>query len=234
MMKAHPLDRPVWNALHTRWSHLAINTAKASRLDPRYGPFAAAIDASNQSRAALIEMIPTGGEIWLVELADDYLPDFETQTVSTAIHQMVAFGLNPVVSDQTIVTLTDADAQEMRELAHATKPGPFYPLTHRLGGFVGIREKGRLIAMAGERMRLDGFTEVSGVCTYPDYRGRGYAAALISRVCQAMIERGETPFLHSYAANAGANALYASLGFSLRTEIRLTRVLCPTGQADCP
>jgi predicted GNAT family acetyltransferase len=73
--------------------------------------------------------------------------------------------------------------------------------------------------MAGERMRMPGFTEVSGVCTHPDHRGRGYAGALLRRVAQRILDRGETPFLHSYADNAGAIALYESLGFRQRRQV---------------
>src|SRR3546814_1013814 len=90
----------------------------------------------------------------------------------------------------------------MRALALMTRPGPVLPLTHRLGRFIGIREQGRLIAMAGERMRMPGFAEVSGVCTHPDHRGRGHAKRLMRIVAKAMLERGETPFLHAYAAHA--------------------------------
>jgi predicted GNAT family acetyltransferase len=224
----------VWHALNSGWSSLAIRRPKAWRLDPDYGPFAAAIDATPESATALADLIPAGGEIWLVELPDTPVPDFALPTVSAPIHQMVATHLAAVEHDFDIVSLSDDDAPEMRALAQLTKPGPFYAMTHRFGGFVGIRDKGRLVAMAGERMKLDGFAEVSGVCTHPDFRGQGYAAALISTVCTAMKTRGETPFLQSYADNAGANALYVSLGFRIRSPIILTRVISPIDPADCP
>ncbi len=147
---------------------------------------------------------------------------------------MIADQPKSVATDMEILCLNDDDAPAMRDLAALTKPGPFYVSTHRLGGFVGIKDQGSLVAMAGERMKLDGFTEVSGVCTHPSYRGRGYAAALISHVCGEMQKRGDIPFLHSYAANGGANALYESLGFRLRSLVSLTRVGRSSDLADCP
>jgi hypothetical protein len=76
--------------------------------------------------------------------------------------------------------------------------------------------------MGGERMKPDGFTEVSGVCTHPDHRGRGYAAALMRKVATGIQARGETPFLHAYASNREALALYERLGFATRCEVLMT------------
>src|SRR6185437_12341711 len=103
----------------------------------------------------------------------------------------------------------DEDGPQMLKLAALTEPGPFFERTHQLGDFIGVKEDGRLIAMAGERMRPDAFTEISGVCTHPDFRGRGYAAALTMEVAARIRARGDTPFLHVYAANAAAIRLYS-------------------------
>jgi len=87
---------------------------------------------------------------------------------------------------------------------------------HELGRFVGVRHEGRLVAMAGERMKAGAYTEVSGVCTHPDARGKGYAAGLMREIARGVVARGETPFLHAFADNAGAIALYEKLGYVVR------------------
>ena len=118
--------------------------------------------------------------------------------------------------------MTEADAAEMQALAALTQPGPFFRHTNRLGTFIGVRQDGALVAMAGERLRPTGYTEVSGVCTHPDHRGKGYAGALMRQVAHNIVARGDTPFLTSYTDNVGAIALYEALGFRIRRELMLT------------
>ena len=118
-----------------------------------------------------------------------------------------------------MIIATEADAPEMLALATLTKPGPFFDKTHRLGDFIGVKRDGRLIAMAGERMKPAGFTEVSGVCTHPDFRGQGLAGGLMRIVTERILARGEQALLHAYADNTGAIALYETLGFSIRSPV---------------
>jgi hypothetical protein len=135
---------------------------------------------------------------------------------------MVAEAVTPGAADVDIVPLSDADAPEMLALATLTRPGPFFERTHQLGDFIGVKLDGRLAAMAGERLRLPGMAEVSGVCVHPDFRGRGYARDLTRLAASRILARGETPFLHCFESNAPAIALYEALGFKLRRTIVLS------------
>ncbi len=225
-MTAHPpdlspLDRPVWNSLNTGWASRAQGGPAALRLAAPYGVFAALRDGSDESLAAMAALVPEEGAIALVE-AQAPPAIAGTAVEAHLIWQMAAQALTEAPApDFAWSPLTDADGPEMLALATLTKPGPFFERTHQLGAFIGVKVDGRLAAMAGERMRMPGFTEVSGVCTHPDHRGHGYAGGLSRIVAARIFARGEIPFLHAYAHNTAATGLYETLGFSLRREMHM-------------
>lgn len=223
-MSGHPLDRPVWSCLTGAQAHLAWGRDGVVRIDPAYGPFAAVRDANARSQAALARLLTAPGDgLAIVEPEAWPVPPGLRLERRGELLQMVA--REPMLGDgddPRVELLGDDDAAEMTALALATEPGPWAQLTHRFGDFFGIRVDGRLAAMAGERMRPEGYAEVSGVCTWPEFRGRGMAAALIRRVMRGFVARGEVPFLHSYAHNAGAIRLYEALGFRARRTMTLT------------
>ena len=222
MGDSHPLDRPVWHSLTSRQAHLALgDPALAVRFPPDIEPFGATPDNSLAQLAALAALTPKDGGIALVEKEALKPPPGLVQMIDEPIHQMTAARIPRPQPDPAIVALGDRDAADMRALAELTQPGPFYARTHTLGEFVGVRENGRLIAMAGERMRVPGYTEISAVCTHPDARGRGLAARLMRVVAAKIADRGEALFLHVYPHNKAAIAVYEKLGFSHRADVRL-------------
>lgn len=221
----HPLDRPIWSMLTGRQAALAEGDERALRLDRAYGVFGVARDDGAQAQSALAALIPEGGELWLVEGEPWPLPPGTREVKRAVLAQMVADGAPPVRRDApAIIMLGDDDAPEMTALADHAQPGPWGPMTHRYGPFYGVRADGRLLAMAGQRMLMPGMAEVSGVATWADCRGRGLARALIGHVMRAMVLRGEQPFLHSYADNAGAIGLYETLGFRIRREVHVLAI----------
>jgi len=194
------------------------------RIDPSYGPFAAARDHSEEAQAALAETLKGAEDrIYVVEPEPWPEPPGTRVIGRRDLVQMIADGALPAPpEDSRIVLLDEQDAGQMAALAHATQPGPWSSGTHRYGDYYGIRVDGRLAAMAGERMLIPGFAELSGVATWPEFRGQGFAATLIKRVFAGFAARGDTPFLHSYAENAGAIRLYEQLGFRQRAQLVLT------------
>jgi predicted GNAT family acetyltransferase len=221
-MPAQPLDRPVWASLSTRQAALSEGSALARRYARDVNLFAAAGDDSAPALDALAGLVGPGEQIYLAELDDIPVPDALSVVQTARAVQMVAAGALPQDCDgEDVLTLTEADAPEMVALTALTRPGPFRPRTLAMGTYRGIRIGGQLVAMAGERMRLPGHVEVSGVCTHPDFRGRGLARRVSAVVAAGIAARGDTPFLHAWASNTAAISLYASMGFRLRTELNV-------------
>jgi ribosomal protein S18 acetylase RimI-like enzyme len=137
--------------------------------------------------------------------------------------QMDGTALEPA-ADPDLVPLQPADVPEMLALVERTQPGPFLPRTIEMGTYVGLRREGALLAMAGERLRPGGWTEISAVCTEPAFRGQGIATRLVRTVAAAIRDREERPFLHVAATNEPAIRLYRSLGFRLRRTVSFTSV----------
>src|SRR5579862_4067259 len=213
----HPLDNVIWQALTTRQAQFAEVCDPARRFVQEVTLLCAFDEPSDSGYAALALLVGDGGT-GAIFLDAEYRPRPHWDFVAGApLLQMVCDNgkLSSWNSDQ-IVELGPADSTEMQELTALTKPGPFGPRTHELGNYMGVRANGKLVAMAGERLKVPGRTEVSAVCTHPDFLGRGYAAALMAEVMQRIRERGETPFLHVREDNARAIAVYERLGFRVR------------------
>jgi len=214
----HPLDRPIWSALQTRQAHFPHGGELARRFPPDVSPFVAAGEASPETAAAIAALVPEGDDISLVEVSPPSAPAGFSESRLTVL-QMVWQRFSSGESDFEIRPLGEEDAAEMLALATLTRPGPFRSRTHTMGRFVGVREIGVLIAMAGERLNVTGFHEISAVCTHPDWRGRGLGAALMRVIGKRMLDEGDLPFLHTYASNTTAVALYRKLGFEVRAEL---------------
>jgi predicted GNAT family acetyltransferase len=215
------LDRPVWASLSARHAALAIGGPLARRYVPDVNLFASACDDSPTALAALAALVRPGERVFVLQVADVAVPHGLAAIKAAKGVQMIATrsvrGARTPNGD--ILRLTEADAPEMLALATLTEPGPFVARTHTMGTFLGIRIGGRLAAMAGERFCFPGYTEVSGVCTHPEFRGRGLARRLSAAVVAGIEARGEQPFLHAWRTNHAAIALYESLGFQIRAEV---------------
>lgn len=217
------LDRPVWASLTTAHAGLSVGDALARRYRSDVNRFASACDDSDAALQALASLVQPADPVFILQVPDIHIPPGLIATKVAKGVQMVAPAPIAPADDAPdhIIVLGDPDAAEMLALATLTEPGPFLPHTHHMGRFFGIRVDGRLAAMAGERFRFPGYTEVSGVCTHPDFRGRGFARRLSRHVAADITTRDETAFLHSWKTNTGAIALYTALGFQLRCEVNV-------------
>ena len=216
------LDRPVWMSLSTSHSALSLGDDLARRYAREVNLFASARDDTMPALTALADLVQPGERVFVLQVPQITVPPaLVAVKEAKGVQMLAARGAPALAGQEDIVPLTDADAPEMLVLAGLTEPGPFLRRTHTMGAFIGIRSGGRLAAMAGERFRFPGYTEVSGVCTHPDFRGRGLARRLSAAVAAAIEARGERPFLHAWKTNRAAIALYESLGFEIRDEVNV-------------
>jgi len=214
----HPLDNVIWNALTTRQMGFAEALGNARRFVPEVGPLAAFAEP-DEGYESLANLVGRGGTVG-VFLDEPYDQRHGWSFVAGApLLQMICENGNGAAEAKSVVDLIelgDQDSPEMIELTAMTKPGPFSTRTHKLGTYLGIRVGEKLVAMAGERLKVNGHTEVSAVCTHPGHLGKGYARILMSEVMRRIRKRGETPFLHVRQDNVRAIAIYKRLGFRER------------------
>jgi predicted GNAT family acetyltransferase len=218
---SHLLDNPIWHALSTCQERFAEVSHLARRFPVEVTSLAGVAEPTPESFAALASLTRRGEEAALFLTSLPEPPAGWTVVEQVPLPQMVHHGGRPKDSDFEADLLTFADVPHMMALAELTKPGPFANRTCEMGNYLGVRREGRLAAMAGERLHLPGYTEVSAVCTHPEYLSQGLAANLIAAVVRQIYDRDEVPFLHVRPDNRRAIALYERLGFRERTRLLL-------------
>jgi len=209
----NPLNNPIWHALSTAQRNFAEGDNSAKRFPPAVTTLAGLLEPTAECFAALGELL---NDQETAALFLDEVPDkpqgLEIVEVGPLL-QMIHDGSTQMIEPENYVPLSDSDIPAMTALAELTKPGPFGTRTRELGSFFGIYVGDRLAAMTGERLHLEGYTEVTAVCTHPDFAGRGYARALVKIMMAEIRKRGDVPFLHVRPNNVRAVGLYENLGF---------------------
>jgi ribosomal protein S18 acetylase RimI-like enzyme len=212
------LDNPVWHALTGPHRAHAIVRGRARHYPRDMAPFSAIAEANAEAYADLALDLPPGTEARLFRPFEEELPRGWEQIDCFPMLQMIATAV-PEAAIDSVVVLGEADIPAMMDLVAVAKPGPFGRRTPALGRYLGVRDGDGLVAMAGERMHLPGYVELSAICVHPQARGRGHAVALTRRLMRLAFGRGDVPFLHVRPDNVGAVALYKRLGFETRREL---------------
>ncbi|QNG18172.1 GNAT family N-acetyltransferase [Rhodococcus triatomae] len=227
----HPLDDPVRASLRGAHSGFAQWVGRIGRYEPEVARFVGHPPVLADRDWADLATLIGPGAVTALRGPGHVPPDGWTVLEQFGSVQMEGRGLRvagPEVGDEPEPeVLTAADVPEILDLVARTEPGPYAPRTIEMGTYLGLRVHGRLVALAGERMHPPGWTEISAVCTDPEFRGRGYASRLIRAVGAGIRSRGEVPFLHAVAHNTTAISLYETLGFTLRKRSMLTLVQTP-------
>jgi len=215
------LPRRMWESLRGVHRHLGTSHGKAARYRASVSPLAGLASGDPEALRDLATLT-SPNEV----LAIPGLPALPT---SSEFDLVRVFDVRQFVCDERVpapgrqpVPLAESHWPAMLALARATDPGPFAEQTGQMGIYVGFFDGKALVGMGGERMKFDGYCEVSGVCTDPQHRGHGHAGAIVHWLTHEIQNRGEVPFLHvrvGSPSEQGAAALYQRIGYR---EVRIT------------
>jgi ribosomal protein S18 acetylase RimI-like enzyme len=213
------LDAPAWNALTSAQQSFATGAGHVKRYRRGILPFAACEPGYENEPGSLSSLLEPEEIFYLIGDLPP-LPGNFTVLKELPCAQMVLQNPVPAIENTaTISRLTANDKEAMFNLINKVQPGYYEPDTYQLGNYVGIWQRNALVAIAGERMRLDGLTEISAICTDPDFTGRKYAQQLIAELCHYNLQQDITPFLHVLETNERAIRLYEYMGFATRRII---------------
>lgn len=219
----YKLDNPVWHALLETHAPFAVGNADVKRYQPHVVAFTGWRHENNAAAKQFNSHINAGESFFVV----GQLPGFDANYIIEAVYpcvQMVCEQAIALPVTENIESMDETHEQEMYELVNLVQPGFYEPGTRLMGDYFGIRQQGKLVALTGERIRMNGLTEVSAVVTHPDFTGRKYAQQLITQVVNKNIAAGIIPFLHATEVNHRAIGIYEHLGFVTRRSINFNKI----------
>jgi len=209
----HLLDNITWHTLAGPHARYAAGAGAARRYAQGFSPILGFADAGQPDFAAIARFCEPGEHFYCDGWSGTVPAGWRLDAEST-MFKMIWNDEMPTVDDAPeAIPLGPNHVSQALELAALTRPGPFGPRTIELGAYFGCFDGPRLVAMAGERMHAGTLREISGVCTHPDFQGRGFARRLMLKLVRRQMQRAETPFLHVMRDNAGARRLYTRMGF---------------------
>lgn len=212
------LDNPIWHSLQTRHRALARCVGDAARYPADHAPFLGVADADAKIDEALAMLLELRETVLLLGVAPQVRDGWELKTFQPLAQMICAAPLDSVDGPE-IIELSEQHRADVLALTALVYPHYFRPHTMAMGRYFGIYREGRLAAMIGERLGTDGYTEMSAICTHPDFNGRGYARRLTAMLTNDTLKQGRVPFLHVSHENIRAKRMYERIGFRLRRDI---------------
>jgi len=217
-MIAPELDNPFWSSLRTRHRDIALLNGEAARYPAEFAPFLGLAHAGVDMEQALAPLVAPGESVYLLGVAPVVSDGWRLEAFRP-LAQMVCTTSLEIIDGPEIIPLSDAHRADVLALTALVYPHYFRARTMEMGRYFGIYQEGRLAAIIGERLGTEAYTEMSAICTHPDFNGRGYARRLTAMLTNDTLARGRTPFLHVSHENTRAKQLYEQIGFRHRRDI---------------
>ncbi len=217
----HLLDNPAWNALNTGNSNLSNGNDVLKYFSPEVSPFVALRESTPENFKLMHRLLPFESPVLYVTSRQIDIPAQWKQLHCVRAFQMIYNDAQQSIPDSgaKFIPLNDEHIPQMLALTKLTNPGPFVDRTIEFGYYQGIFDGDELVAMAGQRLHVDQYAEISAVCTHPDHTGKGYARQLLLSQVKRILAANETPFLHVRCDNDRAVKVYHDMGFQTRSEM---------------
>ncbi|MBB2148145.1 GNAT family N-acetyltransferase [Pedobacter gandavensis] len=211
------LDNPVWFSLTESHEKFSVNYGDVKFYHPDYCPFGGFITLDSTAKP-LEEYSNLASSFYVVGKQPNYHPSLTLNKELICLQMVLDTPINMEISEDIIPLKAEHKADLLR-LVNLVQPGYFKNNTPELGNYYGIYKEKELVAVTGERMKMNDYTEVSAVITHPDHTGKGYARQLVAHTSNQVFLEGKTPYLHVAEINVGAIKLYEKLGFVTRRKI---------------
>lgn len=218
------LDNPIFHALQTTQHHFSEGNEQVLKFKSSILPFAGANTNDGQALTALLPFMENGETLFIKDQFDQIPSEFQVMGIVNCWQMVYTPGNIQVPITADVAALTGEDAASLFQLVDTVQPGFFKPGTSSIGQYFGIRSEGQLVAVAGERFRMPGFTELSAICTLPTHTGKGYAQQLIQVLCEHNLANGQQVLLHVVDSNERAIKVYEKMGFAKRMDLPLLKL----------
>jgi GNAT superfamily N-acetyltransferase len=217
------LDNPVWHSLSETHQEFSVNYNTIKFYHPDYCPFGGYETTENISKF-IDEYSALTDNFFVVGKKPQLSNQLDLKKELVCLQMIINNRIDVEIKEDIIALTTSEHIDVLFELVNLVQPGYFKKKTALLGNYSGIFKNNKLIAVTGERMKMNTFTEVSAIVTHPDYTGQGYAKQLIAHAVNDIFDQNKTPFLHVIESNIGAIKLYEKLGFSTRRKMSLWNI----------
>jgi ribosomal protein S18 acetylase RimI-like enzyme len=220
---SHKLDNPVWYSVSETHKNFGIDFGTIKFYHPDYCPFGGFIAFDNMEQS-ISEYAKLTNNFFIIGQKPDVPDSLKLNNELICLQMIIHDKIEADIEDQ-IVKLEEEQLEDLLGLVKIVYPDYFKKKTAELGNYYGIYKNNQLVAVTGERMQMDEYTEVSAVITHPEHTGKGYAKQLVTHTVNAIFEKKKTPFLHVAESNIGAIKLYEKLGFEIRTKISVWNIV---------